>query len=75
MKFKKQKHLLTQREEANAFRVLRPEADLIDFCSNDYLGLAKKVKEKGWASSILEKKLTSAFLSPSISPLTKSAIC
>ena len=42
MKFKKQKHLLTQREEANAFRVLRPEADLIDFCSNDYLGLAKK---------------------------------
>ena len=31
MKFKKQKHLLTQREEANAFRVLRPEADLIDF--------------------------------------------
>ncbi|MDC1188719.1 pyridoxal phosphate-dependent aminotransferase family protein [Flavobacteriales bacterium] len=42
MKFKKQKYLLTQREEANAFRVLRPEADLIDFCSNDYLGLAKK---------------------------------
>ena len=34
--------MLTQREEANAFRVLRPEADLIDFCSNDYLGLAKK---------------------------------
>lgn len=44
-KFKKQKHLLTQREEANAFRFLRKSEGLIDFCSNDYLGLAKRGEE------------------------------
>lgn len=42
MMFKKQRHLLTQREEANAFRFLRQSQGLIDFCSNDYLGLAKE---------------------------------
>jgi 7-keto-8-aminopelargonate synthetase-like enzyme len=42
MKFKKQKHLLTQREEANAFRFLSQSQGLIDFCSNDYLGLSRK---------------------------------
>ena len=41
MKFKKQKHLLTQREEANAFRFLSNRRGLIDFSSNDYLGLSK----------------------------------
>ncbi len=45
MEFKKQKHLLTQREEANAFRFLRQSEGLIDFCSNDYLGLALKGEE------------------------------
>lgn len=45
MKFKKQKHLLTQREEANAFRFLSQSQGLIDFCSNDYLGLSKKGEE------------------------------
>lgn len=43
--FKKQKHLLTQREEANAFRFLKQSEDLIDFCSNDYLGLAQRGEE------------------------------
>lgn len=42
MEFKKQKHLLTQREEANAFRFLKTSSGLTDFCSNDYLGLAKR---------------------------------
>ena len=42
MKFKKQKHLLAQREEANAFRFLRQTEGLVDFCSNDYLGLAQR---------------------------------
>lgn len=41
MEFKKQKHLLAKRKAANAFRVLRPKGELEDFCSNDYLGLAK----------------------------------
>tara|TARA_Y100000589_G_scaffold315393_1_gene338894 strand:+ start:2223 stop:3320 length:1098 start_codon:yes stop_codon:yes gene_type:complete len=45
MKFKKQKHLLTQREEANAFRFLSQSEGLIDFCSNDYLGLSKNGEE------------------------------
>lgn len=39
--FHKQKHLLTRREETNAFRVLRTTEGLVDFCSNDYLGLSK----------------------------------
>lgn len=42
MMFKKQRHLLTQREEAGAFRFLKQSEGLIDFCSNDYLGLAKE---------------------------------
>lgn len=45
MEFKKQKYLLTQREEANAFRFLRQSEGLIDFCSNDYLGLAQRGEE------------------------------
>ena len=45
MKFKKQKHLLTQREQANAFRVLIDNNNLIDFCSNDYLGLSRGGEE------------------------------
>lgn len=45
MKFKKQKHLLTQRKQANAFRVLNDNNNLIDFCSNDYLGLSKRGDE------------------------------
>lgn len=45
MEFKKLKHLLTQREEANAFRFLRQSEGLVDFCSNDYLGLAQRGEE------------------------------
>tara|TARA_B100000963_G_scaffold354466_1_gene371041 strand:+ start:106 stop:1215 length:1110 start_codon:yes stop_codon:yes gene_type:complete len=45
MKFKKQKHLLTQREVTNSFRSLVQSQNLIDFCSNDYLGLARKGEE------------------------------
>ncbi len=45
MKFKKQKHLLAQREKADAFRVLNNYNNLIDFCSNDYLGLSRGGEE------------------------------
>ncbi len=34
---------LDRRQAQNALRVLPPERDLIDFCSNDYLGFAKNV--------------------------------
>lgn len=45
MNFKKQKHLLSQRERINAFRVLNEHKNLIDFCSNDYLGLSRGGEE------------------------------
>jgi 8-amino-7-oxononanoate synthase len=45
MNFKKQKRLLSQREQANAFRVLKEYKNLIDFCSNDYLGLSRDGEE------------------------------
>ena len=33
---------LSQRKAENAFRELKIDNNLIDFCSNDYLGLAKE---------------------------------
>ena len=45
MKFLKQKNLLTQRETSNSFRSLNTPNHLIDFSSNDYLGLSKKGEE------------------------------
>lgn len=51
-KYKKQKHLLTQREEANAFRVLRSLPNHIDFSSNDYLSLAKKSENITTSNSV-----------------------
>lgn len=32
---------IQQRKDKNAFRTLTPESGLVDFCSNDYLGLAR----------------------------------
>lgn len=34
---------LDQRQAQNALRALPPERDLVDFCSNDYLGFAKNI--------------------------------
>lgn len=34
-------HKLKARQEQGAYRQLRPESKLIDFCSNDYLGFAR----------------------------------
>ena len=37
---------LLQREEQDAFRTLKPDSSLIDFCSNDYLGFARSASLK-----------------------------
>ena len=37
---------LANRKQTNSLRSLRTESNLIDFCSNDYLGLAKSVSVK-----------------------------
>ena len=37
---------LSKRQEQNALRILVPDNDLIDFCSNDYLGFARSAQLK-----------------------------
>ncbi|MCD8739166.1 8-amino-7-oxononanoate synthase [Mucilaginibacter roseus] len=37
---------LADRQQAGNYRTLKPENDLIDFCSNDYLGFARSPKLK-----------------------------
>jgi 8-amino-7-oxononanoate synthase len=38
-------NILQQRKEQLLFRSLRPKENLVDFCSNDYLGFSKKIKQ------------------------------
>ena len=42
MSYKQLENILTQRKTKHAFRSLTLNEKLIDFCSNDYLGFAKK---------------------------------
>jgi 8-amino-7-oxononanoate synthase len=37
-------HILQQRKEQLLFRSLRTKENLVDFCSNDYLGFSQKIK-------------------------------
>ena len=37
---------LSNRKQTNSLRSLRTESNLIDFCSNDYLGFAKNISVK-----------------------------
>jgi 8-amino-7-oxononanoate synthase len=37
-------HILQQRKEQSLFRTLRTKENLVDFCSNDYLGFSQKIK-------------------------------
>jgi 8-amino-7-oxononanoate synthase len=37
-------HILQQRKEQSLFRSLRTKENLVDFCSNDYLGFSQKIK-------------------------------
>lgn len=39
---------LEERRQQNAFRILRIPSGKIDFCSNDYLGLAKQLSIDNW---------------------------
>ena len=39
---------LANRKQTNSLRVLRTESNLIDFCSNDYLGFAKNISVKAF---------------------------
>jgi 8-amino-7-oxononanoate synthase len=42
---------LKERQATGTYRILRPENDLIDFCSNDYLGFARSAILKAAISS------------------------
>lgn len=39
---------LEERKSAGTYRMLKPESNLIDFCSNDYLGFARSPVLKQW---------------------------
>jgi 8-amino-7-oxononanoate synthase len=39
---------LTERRENGSYRTLKPENNLVDFCSNDYLGFARSSTLKQW---------------------------
>jgi 8-amino-7-oxononanoate synthase len=41
---------LEERQQNDAYRTLKPENDLVDFCSNDYLGFARSQVLKDWIS-------------------------
>lgn len=46
---------LTDREAVNALRTLREPQVLVDFCSNDYLGLARNEGVYSWAGQLLSE--------------------
>jgi len=41
---------LDERQENGSYRTLKPENNLVDFCSNDYLGFARSSTLKQWIS-------------------------
>ena len=53
-------HALEKRQSENCFRRLKPPSELIDFCSNDYLGFAKN---RQLQRSILDRLLIDSSLS------------
>ncbi|MGY3212338.1 aminotransferase class I/II-fold pyridoxal phosphate-dependent enzyme [Mucilaginibacter sp. HD30] len=46
---------LAERRDTGNFRLLKPESNLIDFCSNDYLGFARSGEFKNAIKAELEK--------------------
>lgn len=45
---------LADREDENSLRILNPENDLIDFCSNDYLGFSRSIELKRMVQAELQ---------------------
>ncbi len=45
---------LEERKSAGTYRMLKPESNLIDFCSNDYLGFARSPVLKQWITEEVE---------------------
>ncbi|HVI45595.1 MAG TPA: pyridoxal phosphate-dependent aminotransferase family protein [Chitinophaga sp.] len=48
--------LLAQRREQHAFRELRLQGTLVDFCSNDYLGLARSAAMQEAVHALLQER-------------------
>lgn len=46
---------LNERRSNGTYRTLKPESDLVDFCSNDYLGFARSPILKQWIKDEVEK--------------------
>lgn len=46
---------LNERKAAGTFRALKPDGNLVDFCSNDYLGFARSEQLKQYADELLSK--------------------
>jgi 8-amino-7-oxononanoate synthase len=46
---------LAERQQAGSYRTLKPENNLVDFCSNDYLGFARSVVFKNKIAEEIDK--------------------
>lgn len=64
---------LEERRALNAFRSLRTVQDAIDFCSNDYLGLASKLKPDSARASEIKHGSTGSRLLSGNYPLIEEA--
>ena len=64
---------LEERRALNAFRSLRTVPDAIDFCSNDYLGLASKLKPNAVRASEIRHGSTGSRLLSGNYPLIEEA--
>src|SRR4051794_26006542 len=48
--------LLDERREQQSFRELRLPGDKVDFCSNDYLGLARNAEVRAYIHTLMEER-------------------
>ena len=50
---------LEKRQSESSLRTLKPQSDMIDFCSNDYLGFSKKRRDVNAATGSTGSRLIS----------------